>query len=285
MSTTHFKRPSTTKLSVLSVIETTARRFGIESPAAVSEVDQALAAEPTVNDTLAAAVADSLGAEDADKWLDQAVSKIARAQAVEALKSTMVGRREMLAAKRAPQAREDISEDVAKVATTAIKKLTTAAQKLPAGTLALDAEAVIAANAATERTDAIAALSDLGALSGIYETTAPPAGVSPHLGAALPVLDLPEVEVELTNGMSTAALNPCPQRDALRQLSRDADKGGTDQVVIDVARGAYPGVTLAWAPTAAAVRERVERARTSTLARRAANSSARTSASKPARIG
>ncbi|MDN5746526.1 MAG: hypothetical protein L0H31_15600, partial [Nocardioidaceae bacterium] len=108
---------------------------------------------------------------------------------------------------------------------------------------------------------------------------------SPHLGAALPVLDLPEVEVELTNGMSTAALNPCSQRDALRQLSRDADKGGTDQVVIDVARGAYPGVTLAWAPTAAAVRERVERARTSTLARRAANSSARTSASKPARIG
>lgn len=259
--TNHYVRPTTTVHNLLRTIEAVAARFGVESPVTVRTVDDTLAAEPTPVAVLREAADAAMTTDDTDTWLSETVKKYQRAETVEQIRQKMGGHRAQITHARAPQLLEALAPQLRKRAASIITTMSKAAAKLPEGSLALDAEAVIAKDVAAERTTVIGALRDLGALAGVHESGTLGAGVPPKLHALLPVLDLPEVEVERITRLHRVTANPNEARDAVRALAKDAEKHGPDIALINVARGEYAGVTLRWAATAEELRATGDRAR------------------------
>lgn len=258
-TTTYYQRPVTTALSLLDTLETTAARFGIDPPVRVRGVDAVLAAEPRPEDVLRDAAGESLTTTDAAAWLEDTVARYQRAQIVEQITRQLSGHRDRLGRVRATEALAIIAPDLSKHAATLIKKMTKAAADLPTDH-PLDAEAVLDAGAGTQRTVVAEGLADLAALAGLYETTAPPPGITPRLASVLPVVNVPDVPVERIERLTRRTLNPHPERDAIRQLARDLDERGIDAALIGVMRGDYAGITLEWSPSIADHAARTQRA-------------------------
>ncbi|OLT25165.1 hypothetical protein BJF82_05170 [Kytococcus sp. CUA-901] len=179
----------------------------------------------------------------------------------EAIRTCLAGHRDAIAQGRAPQLLAGITPHLKRKAASTVTTLGKAAAALPDGPLALDAEAVIAADAATERTTATACLADLGVLTSVRVTPTPPPGVPPVIAAMLRVLDVPAVKVENITRLDRKTTNPDPKRQSVRDLADYAEAHGLDLAQVAVARSEFDGLVLSWAETAGEAAERAERAR------------------------
>lgn len=149
-----------------------------------------------------------------------------------------------------PKYLADAAADLTPAVDRVIKRLATAAAKLPAGSAALDPETNIANDSGGALQEARACLTLLAQAASIHQGTAP--GMIPvALNNLLPIVDLPEATVEEVKASIGESVVTTNEEDlgstrTIRKLNEEA-KDNTDLVLVDIARGAYPGVKLALA--------------------------------------
>ncbi len=243
MTQTPSSHYQTTYTSQIRSIEALYRAAGIPAPARYSQYNAAVAAIPTAlktAHTAARACLDHTG--DTDTWLDTSLDAIAKAHAAELLRSALVQLPTNLGKARLAEWTTEAITDTREWWTEHLDTLTTAAAALPTDPLNLDA--IIEADATREWKQAQTALRALGTVASAHGLiTVHDASVA--LVRMLPVLDLPDVTVEQVNKLHRETQNPDPNRDAVRNLTADAEKHGLDTALIRAARGDYHGVTLA----------------------------------------
>lgn len=242
--------------------QTLARAYavaGLPAPTIADEARALVEAEPTAREVAEAVAVASLDPNaDPAEWLEDSLARIQRAQAADALRTAMNGYAEAALRRHAgrltAEAVEALKPTFAKVA----KRLTTAAEKLPADPF--DLGAVIATDSTAAMKEAAAALVDLAGLASLHKPR--PGSLGPEIAALASVVRFPEVPQAEHNRMTGTPDSPAhPQRDAVRVLDRDTRAHGLDRVLVDVARGQYDGVTLAYADSPADVEQNLERAR------------------------
>lgn len=212
--------------------------------------------------TIASEAYTSIPDTDVHEFWDNAVDQVIRAQGADALKTALASALD--AQERASGARQ-ISRALADLkpwAERQCKALTTAAKALPAGAAALDPEAVLAADAGKHLTTTRAALQALALVASIPDTAARHVSTLGYYAHIISLVDpgkpVQEVATVFGKTMNAAKLDTTH---ALRKLAQDV-KTNPDLALVDVARGAYPDVTLAPATTPADIADRATRART-----------------------
>jgi hypothetical protein len=250
---TYFERQPTHEHNQLRRIEDGYALAGLKPPTRASDVRAIVeAGAQSVHATAVKLSREAmLSDQDPQEWYEDALAQIAEAQRREALAAAFAANLSAAVRNALPRLAGDAVAVLAPHAAKAAKALAAAAKALPAGDNALSPEAVIAADAGTALTTARKALADLGVYASMF-TSAPVQNVhEPALVDALPILDLPTAEVEQIRqslGENVVTLNEdrLTGTRTIRALAK-ALKQDTDLALIDVARGAYPGVTIALA--------------------------------------
>lgn len=198
---------------------------------------------------------------DLADWWTGATDRMIRAQGSDALKhaltSSLEAQERGSASRQVTRALEDLEAYTARQ----MKALTAAAVKLPAGTSALDPEAVLAADAGAALVSARQALASLALVASVPDTAARHVGSLGYYAHVVSLVDpgkpVQEVATVFGKTMNAAKLDTTH---ALRKLAQDV-KTNPDLALVDVARGAYPDVTLAPATDPATITDRATRAR------------------------
>ncbi|MDN4611477.1 hypothetical protein [Arthrobacter burdickii] len=185
--------------------------------------------------------------QNPSEWYASALGQIRDAQAKELLANAFNRSFSAAVAQSLPQYLEEASADLTPTLDKVIRKLTTAAGKLPAGKLALDPEANLQNNTGTPLIEARNALTQLATAASIYQATKP-SDVPVTLNRIPAVVDLPTAireQIRASVGVDITVLNKTELAGtyAIRRLAQDA-KDDIDLALVDVARGAYEGVTL-----------------------------------------
>lgn len=247
--------------TALTGLEAACRELGIDPPTRANGVEARLRRLPTAIDAARAAAREAITAPDVDRWLDDAVQAVQRAQAGDQLRAAwrqhQDSRGATLHAHRLALAA--VADQLAARAGAAILVLMKAAGRLPAGD-PLGAEAVLSADAGPDRQAAIGALRTLAACAQCFITP-----VTGTLTLAVRQL-LPIVETDDPGArpveMMTRAPIPAGANDirgSIRMFVRAVDDRGVDAVIIDVAAERHPGVRIRLAADSAELAERVER--------------------------
>ena len=247
-----FHRPTTTEHNQLDAIANAYRTAGVEPPSPTTDALAAIAAELTAEQVAAELVREAYETGDATAWIEEALTRMARAQAADTLRKSLAVVGPRIQRTQINAVLEQTARDLAPAFDAIAKELTTAAHKLdPAGPLSLD-------NAVRDDTTkhykaARSALSSLGAFAAIHEQ-GHVKDVPPVLLRVLPLLALPECAVEAV--LPTAAIQVKAANEhelngtrTVRALAR-ALEDDTDTALIAVARGDYEGVTFALADRA-----------------------------------
>ena len=214
----------------------------------------------TVAATLAAEAYRSDPDADPAEWYADAVEQVARAQASDVLRSMLTGTLDAEERASGTRQAERALADLNAYATRLCKTLTAAAKALPAGPLALDSEANLAADTGKHLTTARATLTALAAVQSITDTASRHVGTLGYYAHAMTVVDPGTPEVERTNGLgSTVNESKLGNTRALRKFATDM-KADPDLALVDVARGAYSGLSIAPVASLADVSDRAERA-------------------------
>lgn len=216
--------------------------------------------------SIAAEAYDAAPDTDPAAWWEQAVDTMTRAQAADTLKHALTSALD--AQERASGARQiaRAMTDLHPWAERQCKALKTAAGKLPAGPLALDSEAVLAADAGASLVSARDALRNLALYAALPDTARHVSALG-DLHRVLALVDpgkpVQEIATVFGNTMNAAKLDTTH---ALRNLARDV-KANIDLALVNVARGDLPGVTLAPADSPATITDRAARARNAFVTR------------------
>ena len=141
---------------------------------------------------------------------------------------------------------EDAAKDLRAPFEKLVKAFTQAVGKLPAGADALNAEAVIAADAGAALTTVRDCLARFKAYAGIFRSQTASPGYPSDLNTLLPLVDLPAPVVEQVRGVGneTANESQLEQTRAIRGIATDIRRLGADLVLIGIARGEYGKAAL-----------------------------------------
>jgi hypothetical protein len=238
---------------------------GVQPPNRTTEALEAIATAPGAADVAAEVARGAFTTEDVAQYVDDALDRIARAQAADALRAAVAKvspqiRREQMPGTLA-QAVRDLEPAFAKTAGT----LAAAAQKLDQRK-PLEPDNAIRDDTTRQLKQAQAALTDLGAYATMFVQPVLP-GVPPALARVLPIVALPECVVEvwvesLASQPETLNAEACAGTYAVRDLSRELERD-IDAALVAVARGDFPGVILALGDSAEQRRRAVEAGRAS----------------------
>jgi hypothetical protein len=184
--------------------------------------------------------------EPAD-WYAAALDQVREAQAQEALTGAFNRSYSDAVTRALPQYLQGASTDLTPALDKIIRRLTTAAKKLPAGKSALDPEANLSNDTGTALMEARNALTQLGTAASIYQVTQP-GDIPVVLNTLLPVVDLPDAtpeQIKASIGIDITVINTAELSGtyAIRRLAQDA-KDDIDIAIINIARGEYEGTTL-----------------------------------------
>lgn len=255
--TAHYEPRIVTEHNVHTCIADAYRAYGLEAPTRAREVKALMNADDNavnvVVNRLAAAALEP-GA-DLSEWHADAIEQIKDAQARQAL-SHAFGRdfhRHVVSTitKYQAIAHDDLQPHVAKT----IKSLEAAAKHLPAGAAALDAEAVLAADAGKHLTTARQALSTLAVAAGVYMPVIDH-DVPQRLRQLAPVVHFPAANAEQIERGYMGTTPNILNRDELdgtrtiRAIDNHARDYGLDATLVAIARGDFPGTSLAYADKA-----------------------------------
>lgn len=247
-----YTRKPTNSHTQFQVIADAYKAFGLPAPTQALEIKALVNAEDaSVQQTAARLALEALTTDQEPRaWYSDALEQMRDAQAREALTAAFNRSHAAAVTRSLPRYLADAAADLKPAVDKAIKKLTTAAAKLPAGPAALDPEANINNDSGAALQDARHALTALAHAASIYQAGSPD-GISPALHQLLPIVDLPAAEVEhiaSSLGESVSVLNR-EDLDAtytIRDISKQA-KDDIDLTIIDIARGAYEGARLSLA--------------------------------------
>lgn len=246
---TFFTPKPTSSYTQFKMIAEAYEAFGLKAPTRAHDIKRLVEAEgqsvqATANDLALEALTTD---KDPQQWYTDALTQIKEAQARETLTKAFGRSYSDAVARAMPAYLEDTVTDLTPTVTDTIGRLTTAASQLPAGTAALDPEANLANDSGAALQQARAALTLLGEAVSIYQASTP--GQLPvALNRILPIVDLPTAQPEQiakSMGTDVTVLNTDELTGtyAIRQLADDA-KDNIDIALINVARGAYEGITL-----------------------------------------
>lgn len=272
MNTQHFSPQPAHDRNVTARIQAAYAAAGIPAPTTfVPKLKRFLLTVPDLQQAAAGIAAEAYSAApDADPatFWESAVDQVIRAQGADALKhaltSTLDTQERASGTEQTARALTDLGPWIKRQTTALVK----AAKALPAGPLALDPEANLTANTGQHLTTARAALASLALYAALVDTTAHVKSI----GQAHRVLGLidpgnPTIEAVTTLG-TTLNDGKLDTTRALRRIDKDI-RTDADLTLVGIARGDYPGVTLAPATTPADVADRAARARDAFIQRTA----------------
>lgn len=199
---------------------------------------------------------------DVHEFWDNAVDQVIRAQGADALKAALTSALE--SQERASGARQIARAlaDLAPYAKRQTAALIKAAKALPAGAAALDPEANLTADTGQHLTTARQALAALSLVASVPDTATRHVGKLGYYSHIMSLADPGKPAEEVTNGFSkTLNTSKLDNTLALRKLAQDV-KTNPDLALVDVARGAYSGVTLDPAADHVTIADRATRAGT-----------------------
>lgn len=244
-----YTRPILIEAQQVAAIDKAYRLAGVAIPTRAVEVQELVTSEPGAKEVAAAVAAEAITTPDAERFYDEALARIQRAHAADALRAAFG----QALADATKNAMPDLLAQAAADLKPAFKKLATAfsaaAKALPA-TDPLNPDASIEADTTKELKTARNTLAALGTYAGIYQQGTP--GTVPvSLMTILPLVDLPHCNVEI---IEAGPYDPAPVLNAsqlegtyaVRQLGRDAQKD-MDAALIGVAAGRYKGISLSFA--------------------------------------
>lgn len=238
---------------------------GVTAPTVAADVSALLDHEPTVRDVETALALEVLDAPDPHAFTADALERMARAQAAQAVREGLARMEQRTLNTAAPQLVAATIKATNGAVTATIKALVKAAKELPQ-TDPLDLGQVIATDTTAAMKTATKALADLAVYRNIHGQCRTQQG--PRLSAVLPLVDLPKVETERLNRLNGRSLSaPSPAREAVRSFARAVEED-YDAALIALARGEYEGCTLTFATTSDELRERVARADRALIAER-----------------
>lgn len=189
----------------LANIATAYRLAGVQPPTVAGQAIDLVNNEPGANAVAGQLAVAAYNATDAEAYLEDALTRIARAQAADILRPVVGRAFEGVVRQSMRQTLAQAAADLAPAFTRTADKLGKAASKLdPAKPL--DERNAIRDDTSKELKAARLALAELGIFAGMYDNGAA-RSVPPALAKVLPVLALPDCVMELT-AQSFAAAPP-----------------------------------------------------------------------------
>lgn len=272
MSTSYYSPMTGTDRNTMARIDAAAKYTGKRSdPHPAMILRQRISEAPATTDVAAALAREAMTLDattDLDQWHADALDRIREAQAADTLRASFNtawhDAQRAVAAAMVTQAVKDSQRSFAAT----VKALTDTTAHLPQ-TNPLDPETNIRADTGQHLTaarEALAALAIFGALVMVKSSDSVP----PALMKVLPIIDIPQPTVELRNQWLDS-LNPdeLEVTNVVRDLAA-ALREDTDETLVRIARGDFPGVTFSLA-TSADYQDRAARARDAFISRRPKN--------------
>lgn len=241
-----YTRPATHNLNQFARIADAYTLAGLTAPTYVAELKRTINEAPTVDQVAATIATEALDATDAQEFYEDALKKIQRAHAADALKEAFNRNIQRVQDSKANHYRATAADDLTPAFNKITKALSTAAAKLPAHN-PLDMAASIDAGTGAEYKTARDTLAQLGTYASIHHNLTP--GQLPTvLAALLPILALPTAVIEHVKpnlGESVVTINTSAMGPTLsiRKLANDAALD-LDTALVNVAAGRYEGITL-----------------------------------------
>lgn len=256
-----FHRPVVIDSHQIASIDTAYRRAGVPIPTRAVKVQELVHAERTAKEVAAEAAKEALTATDPTSFYEEALDRIRRAHAADALRAAFPSALAEATRKAMPQLLAQATQDLRPSFDKTAKAFQTAAKNLPAED-PLSPDAAIDNDTTKELKAARASLAELGTYAGIYKQHAP-AGLPVSLVTLLPLLGLPDCVTEMIPRTPYDNAEPVNKSAlsgtyAVRKLATDAQRD-MDAALIGVAAGRYKGITFSLA-TPAELEERTENA-------------------------
>lgn len=255
MSETYYDLNATSEQSQLGSIAKACTTYGLEAPTRTADIAAAVrAGEKKVQKVAQDLARDAFtSTEDPEVWLERAVEEIRDAQAREALARAFSATFSQNLRVVMPQLLADASTRLEPAVNKALKATVTAARKLPAGDLALDVDANLAAETGGPLHKVREGLGRLAGAAGIYVLAAHDQLITPSLHKVLPVVEFPTAVVEEVD-RGTLGDKPRTTNEAvlagtrtIRAIDSDIKKTGVDLVLVNIAQGKYAGASLKFA--------------------------------------
>ena len=255
---TYFRRSTTIADRQHEAITRAYRAAGITPPNARADALDAINTEPG-----AVAVANELAreahtADDAQRFMENALERLARAQAGDALRTALAQVEPQVRRETMPTTLARATADLGPAFATTVKELTAAAAKLDHDK-PLNLDNAVRDDSTKALKAAQAALAALGPYASMF-TLRPSQHLPVNLTAVLPLLALPECVIEL-RAPSMANFGPvinaadCAGSYTVRDLARAMERD-VDSALVAVARGDFEGVTFQLAANALEVDQR-----------------------------
>ncbi len=252
-----YYNPATNRLNNGETIAEAYRRAGLEVPDRTSAVHDAIQQKIGLSDLATVLGREAAeGVPDAAAWLDDALERVREAQAVDALRSHVIGALDAAQEARLPTSVDEAAEALGKAFKKTADTLAKVAPDLPQHE-PFDLEQVVAADCTKSMKAAQGALADLTVWAGIHQSPHPDGYVSPALARLLPVVAIPECTPELVSTYTSITPTALTGQDlgatrAVRSLGGYADRHGVDAALLAVARGDWEkaGIVLSLATTA-----------------------------------
>lgn len=220
---------------------------GLTPPSKGDEIRQHINTAPDVRTVAVNIARTALDTADPDTWHAQAIEQLQQAHAAQALRDAFNSTYTAELNRRLPGYLRTAATDLDAFAAKQFKDLENASKKLPEGTNALDANALLEADAGKAYTTVKQALTHLATLASMHRTEHYES-VSQGLASILPLIELPNVVQEIkarSIGETAPTQNPehLNNTKTVRRLNDEA-KHNIDLTLVDIARGNYEGVTL-----------------------------------------
>lgn len=201
---------------------------------------------PSVRDVANSLALDSLSLEpgtDVDAWHRDALESIRDAMAADTLRTAFSGAWETMQARVARDLGDQAAADLALAFNATVKALTTAAKSLPAEQ-PLDPEACLAADAGAALTTAREALARLSHFGSLHQNPIGDDVTPPKLRALLCIVKLPTPTVETAIDGEPTNSDQLKDTYTIRTVADCLKDHGTDETLVRIARGDFPGVSL-----------------------------------------
>ncbi|WP_256842564.1 hypothetical protein [Ornithinimicrobium cryptoxanthini] len=245
--------PMTNELNQLSHIEAAYLCAGLEAPKRANAVLDLLGEQPTMTETAAVLAREAVdGVPDPQAWLDGAMVRIRDAQALDALRIEVNMAIPVATSLAIPALVDDAAQALAPAVDKAAKALAKAAKALPTKGDPFDLSTIVANHTSREAETAQAALVELSAYAGAHLSVMGGDKIAREVAPLLPIITVPVCVVEQRPRTLSGFATPANRDDldgtlAVRSLESTARNHGADRALLDVARGRWPGITIALA--------------------------------------
>lgn len=243
MGNINYNRIAWNEYTGLQTLSTAATYAGITTTNPITQLKAAFARQATI-DTIADDLAQNLlTITDHDKWIDDAITKVQRAQAADALNKAFSQRWDSIRRRATLEEQARVIKQIAPTFEQHATNLKKAATQLPANE-PLNLEAVIDHDATNAYKNATEALRSLALYASCFDALRTLHNIPSALNDVLPIIAITGTNPEIVDNLGATQNEPqLTVSRTVRKLAADLTND-IDQTLIEVARGTYNGVTL-----------------------------------------